>query len=130
MSRAVHFEIQASDPQLLIDFYTALFGWSFNKWEGGDYWMIHTGPDDQPGINGGLLPRRGPPPGDMAAINAFVITVDVDDLDASLSKVESGGGGAVVCVPKMAVPGIGWLAYVKDPDGNIFGMMQADIKAA
>ena len=43
---AVHFEIQASNPQALIDYYSGLFGWSFNKWEGGDYWMIHTGPDD------------------------------------------------------------------------------------
>lgn len=127
MSRAVHFEIQASDPQVLIDFYSGLFGWSFNKWEGGEYWMVHTGPDEQPGINGGLLPRRGPAPADMAAVNAFVITVDVEDIDASIAKAESGG---VVCVPKMAVPGIGWLAYVKDPDGNIFGMMQADIDAA
>jgi predicted enzyme related to lactoylglutathione lyase len=130
MSRPMHFEIQASNPQALIDFYSALFGWSFNKWEGGDYWLIHTGPDDQPGINGGLLPRRGPPPENMAAVNAFVITVDVDKLDAKLAKVDSIGGGGVVCVPKMAVPGIGWLAYVKDPDGNIFGMMQADTNAA
>jgi uncharacterized protein len=130
MSRPMHFEIQASNPQALIDFYSALFGWSFNKWEGGDYWLIHTGPDDQPGINGGLLPRRGPPPENMAAVNAFVITVDVDKLDDKLAKVDSIGGGGVVCVPKMAVPGIGWLAYVKDPDGNIFGMMQADTHAA
>lgn len=128
MSRPMHFEIQASNPQALIDFYSGLFGWSFNKWEGGDYWLIHTGPDDQPGINGGLLPRRGPPPQEMAAVNAFVITVDVDNLDATLAKVASTGGAAVV--PKMAVPGIGWLAYVKDPDGNIFGMMQADTSAA
>lgn len=127
MSRAVHFEIQASDPQALIEYYSGLFGWSFNKWEGGEYWMIHTGPDEQPGINGGLLPRRGPLPENMAAVNAFVITVDVDDIDAAVAKAESGG---VVAVPKMAVPGIGWLAYVKDPDGNIFGMMQADIEAA
>lgn len=128
MPRAVHFEIQASDPQVLIDFYTGLFGWSFNKWEGGQYWMIHTGPDEEAGINGGLLPRRGPPPVPMAPTNAFVITVDVEDIDAELAKAESADG--VVVVPKMAVPGIGWLGYVKDPDGNIFGMMQADISAA
>jgi predicted enzyme related to lactoylglutathione lyase len=29
-------------------------------------------------------------------------------------------------LPKMAVPGVGWLAYEKDPDGNICGIMQAD----
>jgi hypothetical protein len=27
------------------------------------------------------------------------------------------------------VPGVGWLAYVKDPDGNICGIMQADSSA-
>jgi predicted enzyme related to lactoylglutathione lyase len=129
-ARPMHFEIQASDPAALMDFYSALFGWSFNKWEGGDYWMIHTGPDDQPGINGGLLPRRGPPPAAMAAVNAFVITVIVDELDALLAKVDSIGSGAQLVVPRMAVPGIGWLAYVKDPDGNIFGMMQPDTSAA
>ncbi|WP_426208031.1 VOC family protein [Massilia sp. TWP1-3-3] len=127
MSRAVHFEIHASDPQASMHFYSALFGWSFNKWEGGDYWLIHTGPDDQPGINGGLLPRRSAVPESMAAVNAFVITVDVEDVDNAVSSALAGGG--VTAVPKMAVPGIGWLAYLKDPDGNIFGVMQADTQA-
>ena len=130
MGRAIHFEIQASNPQALIDYYGGLFGWSFNKWEGGEYWLIKTGDAATPGIDGGLLPRRGPAPENMAAVNAFVITVDVDDIDASIKKAESGGAGAVLCVPKMAVPGVGWLAYIKDPDGNIFGMMQQDAKAA
>jgi predicted enzyme related to lactoylglutathione lyase len=128
MARPMHFEIQASNPQALIDFYSSLFGWGFNKWDGGEYWMIQTGSDNEPGINGGLLPRRGPAAADMAPVNAFVITVDVDDLDGLVAKSEQ--GGAQVAVPKMAVPGIGWLAYVKDPDGNIFGMMQADTSAA
>ena len=128
MSRAVHFEIHATNPQTLIDYYTRLFGWAFNKWGGGEYWMIHTGTDDQPGINGGLLPRPGPAPDPMTTPNAFVITVDVEDLNTSLGMAIDGGGG--LCVPRMPVPGIGWLAYVKDPDGNIFGMMQADANAA
>jgi len=128
MARAVHFEIHASNPQALIKFYSGLFGWTFNKWEGGDYWMIHTGPDEQPGINGGLMPRRGPLPESLAAINAFVITVDVDDIDASVERGKAAGGS--MALPKLPVPGIGWLAYLKDPDGNIFGMMQADTSAA
>jgi predicted enzyme related to lactoylglutathione lyase len=127
MARAVHFEIHASRPEALIAFYSSVFGWSFNKWEGGDYWIIHTGPDGQPGINGGLLPRRGEAPAAMAAVNAFVITVDVDDVDAAVTAAL--GAGGVTAVPKMAVPGIGWLAYLKDPDGNIFGVMQAEAEA-
>ena len=128
MSRAVHFEIHGSNPQQLIDFYSSMFGWTFNKWEGGEYWMIHTGPDDQPGINGGLMPRRGDVPQAMAAVNAFVITVDVDDVDDCVTRGKA--AGASVALPKMPVPGIGWLAYLKDPDGNIFGMMQTDTGAA
>jgi predicted enzyme related to lactoylglutathione lyase len=128
MARAVHFEIHAANPQALISFYSGLFGWSFNKWDGGDYWMIHTGPDEQPGINGGLMPRRGDLPQATAAVNAFVITVDVDDVDASVAHGLGSGGS--IALPKMAVPGIGWLAYLKDPDGNIFGMMQTDTAAA
>lgn len=130
MSRAVHFEIQASNPQALIDYYTGLFGWSFNKWEGGEYWLIHTGPEEKPGINGGLLPRRGPVPEAMAAVNAFVITVDVADIDAALAKAAAAGSGGAIVVPRMPVPGIGWLGYARDPDGNIFGMMQEDAEAA
>lgn len=29
----------------------------------------------------------------------------------------------------MAIPGIGWLAYCTDPEGNTFGIMQNDPKA-
>ena len=127
MSRAVHFETHATNPQVLIDFYSGLFGWSFSKFPAGKYWMINTGPDSEPGINGGLLSRPGPAPGSMASPNAFVITVDVDNLDVSRAKAQ--GAAAVLCVPKMAIPGVGWLAYFKDPDGNIFGMMQMDANA-
>ena len=128
MSRPVHFEIQASNPQALMDFYSALLGWTFNKWEAGDYWMITTGSADQPGINGGLMPRRGGPPAEMAALNSYVNTMGVDDVEASLAKAVDLGG--TIAVPKMAIPGIGWLGYVKDPDGNLFGMMQPDTDAA
>lgn len=128
MGRTVHFEIQASQPQALIDFYTRLFDWSFNKWDGGEYWLIDTGAADGRGINGGLLPRRGPPPAEQQSVNAFVCTVDVERLDDTLGQLDL--LRASVVVPKMAVPGVGWLAYAKDPDGNIFGMMQADAGAA
>ena len=29
----------------------------------------------------------------------------------------------------MAIPGIGWLAYCLDTEGNTFGVMEADEKA-
>lgn len=128
MGRTVHFEIQASEPQVLIEFYGKMFDWSFSKWEGGEYWLVGTGEVGAPGINGGLLPRRGPRPDDGAAVNAFVCTVDVENLDKSLALLKELKG--TVAVPRMPVPGVGWLAYAKDPDGNIFGMMQNDASAS
>ena len=79
------------------------------------------------GIDGGLLPRRGPPPVPMQAVNAYVCTIGVDNLDATLKKV--GELGTMVVVPKMAIPSVGWLAYANDTEGNIFGMMQMDAAA-
>jgi uncharacterized protein len=60
MNRVIHFEIHAANPQRAISFYKNVFGWEFNNWGGSeDYWLIRTGPDDKPGINGGLIKRRG-----------------------------------------------------------------------
>lgn len=128
MPRVIHFEIHAEEPDRAIKFYSELLGWQFKKWEGPmPYWLIVTGPDDQPGINGGLVKRMGPPPVDMQAVNAYVCTVGVDNVDASVAAVLKLGG--TIALPKMPIPGVGWLAYGKDTEGNIFGMMQRDPSA-
>ena len=127
MPRVIHFEIHAENPERAIKFYSAVLGWSFNKWEGPmPYWLVITGPDGQPGINGGLMPRRGTIDGE--AVIAYVCTVDVPDVDQFTKKATA--AGAAVVVPKMPIPGVGWLVYCKDTEGNIFGMMQNDPKAA
>lgn len=126
MPRVVHFEIHAEDPERAVRFYSALFGWSFQSWGGPmDYWLVTTGPDDQPGINGGMVRRMGAIDGQ--AVIAYVCTVDVASVDESLEQAV--GLGGQVALPKMPVPGVGWLAYAKDTEGNIFGMMQNDPSA-
>ncbi len=123
MARVVHFEIHADDPERAAKFYTDTFNWQIQKWEGPmAYWLIKTGDASEPGIDGGLMKRMGAIDGE--AIIAYVCTVDVQSIDASLSTIQENGGQ--IAMPKMAVPGIGWLAYCKDTDGNIFGVMQAD----
>lgn len=126
MPRVVHFEIHAADPNRAVNFYQKLFGWTFQKWEGPmEYWLVTTGPNDQPGINGGLVQRQGEIDGQ--AVIAYVCTVDVENLDASVQTAVDNGGQ--IAVPKMPIPGMGWLAYCKDTEGNIFGMMQGDPNA-
>ena len=130
MSRPVHFEIHAGDLDAAQRFYTALFGWSFTSVEGMDYHLIHTGADGGPGIDGGLVRRMGPNPNpkDPTPVIGYICTVNVDDLDACVAKAVALGGG--VALPKMPVPGVGWLAYCKDSESNIFGMMQTDPSAS
>jgi predicted enzyme related to lactoylglutathione lyase len=128
MARVVHFEIHATEPEQLIAFYSGLLGWTFTPTQGTEYWLIGTGPADEPGIDGGLVRRPVPGPADAPVLNAFPCTVAVDSLDATLAKGDE--LGAVVALPKMAVTGVGWLAYVKDPDGNLLGLLESDPKAA
>jgi predicted enzyme related to lactoylglutathione lyase len=125
MPRPIHFEIHASDPERAVTFYTTVFGWSFERWGEHPYWVISTG--DGPGIDGGLLPRQGPEPEEGAAVNAFPNTIDVPEIDSALSAVDQAGG--TIALPKHAVPGVGWLAYCKDTEGNIFGLLESDDSA-
>lgn len=118
MFRPIHFEIPVADAERAIKFYSTVFQWKFSKWEGGEmqYWMVMTG--EGPGIDGGLMIRPGGGQGGV------VNTIDVPALDDHIALALA--NGATLAVPKMAIPGVGWLAYCADPDGNIFGMMQND----
>lgn len=132
MNRPVHFEVHAEDPQRAMKFYTDVFGWKFQKWENkqagaAEYYLITTGEKGQPGIDGGLFKRMGPSPEEMQAVNAFVCTMDVANINETITKVVNAGGKEAL--PKFAMPGMAWLAYYKDTEGNIFGIYQEDKNA-
>ena len=129
MGRVVHFEIHAENPERASKFYQQVFGWEFHKWEGPmEYWLIKTGPAGSLGIDGGLIKRPAATPAAGCGLNAFACTIDVANLDAAMEKALE--QGAQVALPKMPVPGIGWLAYILDPEGNTVGLMQNDPNAA
>jgi predicted enzyme related to lactoylglutathione lyase len=116
MSRVVHFEIPTTDPAASRKFYETVFGWTFTKWEGPmEYWLITTGPDSAPGINGGLG-------GAANGVNGTVNTVDVENIDEAL-KLALANGGQVI-MPKDEIPGQGWVAYIKEPGGAVVGLFQ------
>ena len=123
MGRVVHFEIHAADPDRAERFYRRVFGWEISRWEGApvDYRLITTGGDDEPGINGAIVQRRGKLDG--PAVRAFVCTVAVDDLAAIEASVVAAGGHQVV--ERQELEGVGSYAYFQDPEGNIFGAMQS-----
>ena len=123
MGRVTHFEIHADEPGRAVLFYAACFGWRATKWCGEpEYWLVSTG--EGPGIDGGILKRMGPGPIAGQPVSSFVCTVEVEDLDAAVALVEENGG--ILALPKMAIPQLGWQAYARDPEGNVFGIHQRD----
>ncbi len=121
MPRVVHFEIDAQKPESAVKFYEKVFGWKIEKWKGPvEYWLITTGKKSEPGIDGGLARRT--------EINASTVnTIGVTSVDEYAKKIESNDGSIIR--PKMAIPGVGWMAYFKDPEGNVWGMMESDESA-
>jgi predicted enzyme related to lactoylglutathione lyase len=118
MPRVVHFEIPADNPERAVEFYSNVFGWSVNKWEGPmDYWLIISGGSDEPGIDGAIIKRE-------EMVTTVVNTVSVPSVDEFMTKVTTNGGK--VLMPKTAVPGVGHFTYCQDTEGNMFGIIEED----
>ena len=123
----VHFEIHAADPQRLIDFYSHLLGWEFTRFGDMDYWAITTGAGSIQqgsaghGINGGLTQRHGPSPEIGAPVAGANLVLGVDDVDSTFARGIELGASEALAPDDM--PGVGRLAYLLDPDGNIFGFI-------
>jgi predicted enzyme related to lactoylglutathione lyase len=121
MLRITHFDIPSDNPERAQKFYQEVFEWKFDKWDGPmEYWMIKTGDDSKPGINGGMARRM---PGQIGMTN----TIEVPSLDKYTSKIQSSGGQ--VLIPKMPIPSVGYFATCMDTEGNIFGIIQMDQSA-
>ena len=130
MGRVVHFEVQVDDLERAKSFYAAALGWSLDDYSGvtgTPYWGITTGPDDEPGINGGLIQRAAAAPASGDGANAFLCTVVVDDYSETEQRILDAGGQ--VAVPKTALPGMAWQGYYLDTEGNTFGIHQSDPEA-
>jgi len=118
MNRFTHFELATNDLEKTAAFYREVFGWQIYKWEGPvDYWLVDTGDRSTAGINGGLMASEGP-------FTGTINTIEVDDIDAYIAKVQANGGEIIL--EKQTIPGVGFQAYFKDNFGIIVGLHQAD----
>ena len=118
--KVIHFEIPAENTKRAVAFYEQAFGWKFNKYEGMDYWLATGGEDAESGINGAISVKDDSHP---TTIN----TISVPSFEHAAEKIKAAGGE--ILGPKMTVPSVGYMAYCKDTEGNIFGIMQMDPKA-
>ena len=121
--KVIHFEILAKNPQKAMKFYSDVLGWEFIKWDGPiDYWFTKSGPKTAPGIEGAIGEKE-----DDETTAGITNTIGVSDIDDVIKKIKKSGG--TIVNEKHAIPGVGYLAYFKDLDGNIFGIMQDDQSA-
>ena len=121
----VHFEIPADDPETLMGFYGDVFGWRFQRLSletipGGEYIAISTRDEGQPGLDGGMYKRQIPGDGPRSYIS-------VASLDETVAKVQAAGGG--IMMPRTEVPGVGWIAVITDPEGNVQGVIEPEANA-
>lgn len=118
MSRVIHFDLSADNPERAAAFYRRVFNWKVEKWEGPEnYWLIQTGTEEEPGVTGGVAGRIKPE-------DTTAVVFDVTSVDEAAKKVVDAGGK--IRKNKKAIPGVGYLVMCRDPEGNTFGIMQID----
>lgn len=124
MNSVVHFEIPVDELERAQEFYTRAFGWTMRRLVELDYIAITTSSTED-----GLTARRGSINGGMQkrgnGIEHPVITIRVEDIDTSLSKIESLGGATFI--PKTKISDMGFSAYFKDTEGNVLGLWQDSV---
>ena len=124
--RPTYFDLTVADIGAARGFFEAVLGWRFERFPMPyEYYRIHAGAPDEPGIDGGMGGIADSPVCDGRPLTQ--LTTQVADLDATLAKVEAQGGRVVEA--KMAIPGIGWYATCAEPGGLLFGLIQPDPEA-
>ena len=118
------FAIHVDDVDRARAFYEAVFGWVFEPWGPPGFYLIHTGDEASPGIQGLMHKRREPRTG--TGRNGFEPSFAVNDLDDILAKVEANGG--TIIMQKAAIPTVGTLIRFLDTEGNDVGAMHYEIE--
>jgi predicted enzyme related to lactoylglutathione lyase len=113
----VHIEIPADDTATGREFWSSLFGWTFQSYPGpSEYWMTRISEQTGAAISNAESGKRGTRP-----------YFDVDDINAGVARVKELGGEAGDPMP---VPNMGWFSTCTDPHGNEFGLWQSDWSAS
>ena len=122
-SNLASFAIHVDDVDRARKFYEAVFGWTFEPWGPPGFYLIHTGDDASPGIQGLMHTRQVPRTG--TGLNGFEPSFSVDDVDAVLERVVANGG--TVTMPKAVIPTVGALVRFLDTEGNDVGAMHYEV---
>jgi predicted enzyme related to lactoylglutathione lyase len=114
VGRIIHVELTAAGLDGATEFYAKAFGWQLTPSPFADGYLIaETGSGD--GIDGAIMTRE-------YQQQPAIVWIQVDDLDATRAAVVAAGG--VADQEPQEIPGIGRVAYVRDPEGVLLGLRQ------
>jgi uncharacterized protein len=116
----IHIEFYARKHAQLAAWYDKMFGWTEQDFPEVNY-STGTWTQGQPGA-GFNDSANGHAPG---LIIPYIYTADIK---ADLAKLAS--NGATDVGEAMYMPGVGSMAHLKDPDGNVIALLQPDMPAA
>ncbi len=109
-----HVEFPADDPERAMKFYSAVAGWEFGEQESmPGYHLFQSGEG-----YGGAVGQRG-----TAVGPTLRLYIQVDSIDDAVAASDRTGGTTIE--PKAEIPGWGWFAVLKDPEGTDIGLFQA-----
>ena len=110
-------ELLTRDPSAATEFYSAMFGWTFDPMEGADpaYNIIIN--DGAP--NGGVMDAGSVLPDGVP--NMWGVYFSVADADATAQSAVA-AGGSIVREPFDA-PGVGRIVIIADPQGAVFSVI-------
>ena len=112
-NRLCHFEFLTNDIEKCQSFYAAVFNWGFGSSSIPGYTLIRTRHDPSGGIMNGLPELPAP---------HFIAYFMVDDIEATLGKIQQAGGEIVK--GETPVPHVGAYALFRDPDGNVLAIFK------
>lgn len=111
-----HFAINADDLTRARRFHEQAFGWSYAPWGPPDFFQTRNA---GPGLFGALQSRRTIEGQTMPDIE---LTFGVADIEATLAEIQAAGGQ--VLMSPFHIQTVGHLAFFRDSEGNIAGIMQ------
>ncbi|MBI5708488.1 MAG: VOC family protein [Armatimonadetes bacterium] len=111
MNTVCHIEFECTNFDRSQSFFEATFGWQFREF--GPMRVFASGDDHV----GGLFQTDSVTPASFTAI-----WIQVEDVTATAQKAGSAGGQVVR--ERYEIPGVGFGAEIKDPDGNPIGLVQ------
>ena len=116
------FGVTVDDVDRARRFYELVFGWRFQPWGPPGFYLIRTGDEREPGVQGLMHQRREPVMG--KGMTGFECTIGVEDIDRTIKAIEANGGTIVMA--KFHIPTVGTGVYFHDTEGNFVGAMQEE----